>query len=151
MGDTDTTASVPLMLNPKQSPKLKPPLLPNPKLMPMPTTATDIPDTDTVLMGDTTVIPDTVMLMVIITASDPLNPKPTDITVADTDTVTAVDTDTVDTDMAVMVIMVNFAQDQVTRISKTPRKSGPKKKNTFLSSPRKIPFFFLSCKSKRTE
>merc|ERR1711894_345096 len=105
-------------------------------------------DTDTVLMVDTTVIPDTVMLMVIITASDPQNPKPTDITVADTDTVTAVDTDTVDT---VMVIMVNFAQDQVTRISKTPRKSGPKKKNTFLSSPRKIPFFFLSCKSKRTE
>merc|ERR1712062_789193 len=107
---------------------------------------------DTVLMVDTTVIPDTVMLMVIITASVPLNPKPTDITVADTDTVTAVDTDTVDTDMAVMVvIMVNFAQDQVTRISKTPRKSGPKKKKTFLSSPRKIPFFFLSCKSKRTE
>merc|ERR1711860_178722 len=100
----------------------------------------DIPDTDTVLMVDTTVIPDTVMLMVIITASDPLDPKPTDITVADTDTVTAVDTDTVDTDMAVMVvIMVNFAQDQVTRISKTPRKSGPKeKKYFFLSSPRKI-------------
>merc|ERR1711860_437506 len=89
-------------------------------------------DTDTVLMVDTTVIPDTVMLMVIITASDPLNPKPTDITVADTDTVTAVDTDTVDTDMAVMVvIMVNFAQDQVTRISKTPRKSGPKEKKYF--------------------
>merc|ERR1712062_162012 len=112
----------PLMPNPKPSPRLKPPLLPNPKLMPMPTTATDIPDTDTVLMVDTTVIPDTVILMVIITASDPLNPKPTDITVADTDTVTAVDTDTAVT----VVIMVNFAQDQVTRISKTPRKSGPK-------------------------
>merc|ERR1711983_141018 len=103
---TDTSASVPLMPNPKPSPKPKPPLLPNPKLKPMP-------------MGDTVV----------------------DTTV-----------DTVDTDMADMVIMVNFAQDQVTRISNTPRKSGPKKKRYFLIfNPRKIPFFFLSCKSKRTE
>merc|ERR1711983_28161 len=109
---TDTSASVPLMPNPKPSPKPKPPLLPNPKLKPMPMPATDtavLMDT----MVDTTVIPDTV-ITVIITASVPLNPKPT--------------TDTVDTDMAVMVIMVNFAQDQVTRISNTPRKSGPKKK-----------------------
>merc|ERR1711983_527039 len=86
----------------------------NPKLKPMPMPTTD---TDTAVlmdtMVDTTVIPDTV-ITVIITASVPLNPKPT--------------TDTVDTDMAVMVIMVNFAQDQVTRISNTPRKSGPKKK-----------------------
>merc|ERR1712193_230746 len=80
-------------------------LMPNPN----PTTDTDTMDT----MVDTTVIPDTV-ITVIITASVPLNPKPT--------------TDTVDTDMAVMVIMVNFAQDQVPRISNTPRKSGPKKK-----------------------
>merc|ERR1711937_262287 len=91
-----------------------PPLLPNPKLKPMPMPTTD---TETAVlmdtMVDTTVIPDTV-ITVIITASVSLNPKPT--------------TDTVDTDMAVMVIMVNFAQDQVTRISNTPRKSGPKKK-----------------------
>ena len=53
------------------------------------------------------------------------------------------DTDTVDTDMAVMVvIMVNFAQDQVTRISKTPRKSGPKeKKYFFYLHPAKFPSF----------
>merc|ERR1711983_704484 len=94
------------------------------KPMPMPTT-----DTDTAVlmdtMVDTTVIPDTV-ITVIITASVLLNPKPT----MDTADTTVVDTtvDTVDTDMAVMVIMVNFAQDQVTRISNTPRKSGPKKK-----------------------
>merc|ERR1712062_710603 len=96
---------------------------------------------------DTTVIPDTV-ITVIITASVPLNPKPT----TDTADTTVVDTtvDTVDTDMAVMVIMVNFAQDQVTRISNTPRKSGPKKKKRYflIFNPRKIPFFFLSCKSK---
>merc|ERR1712111_302417 len=83
-------------------------------------------DTDTAVlmdtMVDTTVIPDTV-ITVIITASVPLNPKLT----TDTADTTVVDT-TVDTDMAVMVIMVNFAQDQVTRISNTPRKSGPKKK-----------------------
>merc|ERR1719414_1185390 len=93
--------------------------------MPMPTT-----DTDTAVlmdtMVDTTVIPDTVTT-VIITASVPLNPKPTTDT-ADTDTVVDTTVDTVDTDMAVMVIMVNFAQDQVTRISNTSRKSGPKKK-----------------------
>merc|ERR1712025_946012 len=84
--------------------------------MPMPTT-----DTDTAVLMDTMV--DTT---VIITASVPLNPKLT----TDTADTTVVDTtvDTVDTDMAVMVIMVNFAQDQVTRISNTPRKSGPKKK-----------------------
>merc|ERR1712047_114029 len=87
-------------------------------------------DTDTAVlmdtMVDTTVIPDTV-----ITASVPLNPKLT----TDTADTTVVDTtvDTVDTDMAVMVIMVNFAQDQVTRISNTPRKSGPKKKKIFFN------------------
>merc|ERR1711874_586020 len=118
---TDTSASVPLMPNPKPSPKPKPPLLPNPKLKPMPMPTTD---TDTAVLMDTMV----------------------DTTVVDTTV------DTVDTDMAVMVIMVNFAQDQVTRISNTPRKSGPKKKRYFLIfNPRKIPFFFLSCKSKRTE
>merc|ERR1711953_1532808 len=124
MGDTvtDTSASVPLMPNPKPSPKPKPLLLPNPKQKPMPMPTTD---TDTAVlmdtMGDTTVVDTTV--------------------------------DTVDTDMAVMVIMVNFAQDQVTRISNTPRKSGPKKKKRYflIFNPRKIPFFFLSCKSKRTE
>merc|ERR1712141_269961 len=90
-------------------------------------------DTDTAVlmdtMVDTTVIPDTV-IMVIITASVPLNPKPT----TDTADTTVVDT-TVDTDMAVMVIMVNFAQDQVTRISNNPRKSGPKKKILFNLQP----------------
>merc|ERR1712029_459099 len=101
---TDTSASVPLMPNPKPSPKPKPPLLPNPKLKPMPMLTTD---TDTAVLMDTMV--DT-----------------TDT--ADTDTVVDTTVDTVDTDMAVMVIMVNFAQDQVTRISNTPRKSGPKKK-----------------------
>merc|ERR1712122_419388 len=132
MGVTDTSASVPLMPNPKPSPKPKPPLLPNPKLKPMPMPTTD---TDTAVlmdtMVDTTVIPDTV-ITVIITASVPLNPKPT--------------TDTVDTDMAVMVIMVNFAQDQVTRISNTPRKSGPKKKKILfnLQPPQNsLPFPFL--------
>merc|ERR1711983_92001 len=91
------------------------------KPMPMPTT-----DTDTAVlmdtMVDTTVIPDTV-ITVIIMASVPLNPKLT----TDTADTTVVDTtvDTVDTDM---VIMVNFAQDQVTRISNNSRKSGPKKK-----------------------
>merc|ERR1712214_230009 len=121
---------------------------PNPKLKPMPMPTTD---TDTAVlmdtMVDTTVIPDTV-ITVIIMASVPLNLKPTTDT-ADTDTVVDTTVDTVDTDMAVMVIMVNFAQDQVTRISNTPRKSGPKKKRYFLIfNPRKIPFFFLSCKSK---
>merc|ERR1712111_5594 len=123
----DTSASVPLMPNPKPSPKPKPPLLPNPKLKPMPMPTTD---TDTAVlmdtMVDTTVIPDTV-ITVIITASVPLNPKPTTDSV-DTDMTVDTTVDTVDTDMAVMVIMVNFAQDQVTRISNTPRKSGPKKK-----------------------
>ena len=114
----------------------------------MPTTDTDtVVDTDTVDTADTTAVDtDTTE------ARGPLKPKLHPKLMLTTDTDMAVDTDTVDTDMAVMVvIMVNFAQDQVTRISKTPRKSGPKKKNTFLSSPRKIPFFFLSCKSKRTE
>merc|ERR1712113_992745 len=87
-------------------------------------------DTDTAVlmdtMVDTTVIPDMV-ITVIITASVPLNPKLTTDT-ADTDTVVDTTVDTVDTDMAVMVIMVNFAQDQVTRISNNSRKSGPKKK-----------------------
>merc|ERR1712025_544803 len=111
-------------------------------------------DTDTAVlmdtMVDTTVIPDTV-ITVIITASVPLNPKPTTDT-ADTDTVVDTTVDTVDTDMAVMVIMVNFAQDQVTRISNTPRNQARRKKRYFLIfNPRKIPFFFLSCKSKRTE
>merc|ERR1712241_131308 len=102
-------------------------LLPNPKLKPMPMPTTD---TDTAVlmdtMVDTTVIPDTV-ITVIIMASVPLNLKPTTDT-ADTDTVVDTTVDTVDTDMAVMVIMVNFAQDQVTRISNNSRKSGPKKK-----------------------
>merc|ERR1711992_200174 len=121
MGVTDTSASVPLMPNPKPSPKPKPPLLPNPKLKPMPMPTTD---TDTAVLMDTMV--DTTVIPVIITASVPLNPKPT----TDTADTTVVDTtvDTVDTDMAVMVIMVNFAQDQVTRISNNSRKSGPKKK-----------------------
>merc|ERR1712029_97028 len=118
-----TSASVPLMPKPKPSPKPKPPLLPNPKLKPMPMPTTD---TDTAVLMDTTVIPDTV-ITVIIMASVPLNLKPTTDT-ADTDTVVDTTVDTVDTDMAVMVIMFNFAQDQVTRISNNSRKSGPKKK-----------------------
>merc|ERR1712122_99416 len=131
---TVTSASVPLMLSPRPSPKLRPPLSLNPRLrlMPMLGATTVIP----VTMVDTTVIPDTdTDTVIIITASVPLNPNLT------------TDTDTVDTDMAVTDTMVNFAQtDQVTRISNP--KIRPEQKNYLIA---KLPSFSLPCKSKRTE
>merc|ERR1711976_911100 len=134
-----TTASVPLMLSPRPSPKLRPPLSLNPRLrlMPMLGATTVIP----VTMVDTTVIPDTdTVTVIIITASVPLNPNLT------TDTDTA-DTTAVVTDMAVTDTMVNFAQtDQVTRISNP--KIRPEQKNYLIA---KFPSFSLPCKSKRTE
>merc|ERR1712045_189995 len=54
--------------------------------------------------------------------------KPMPMPTTDTDTAVLMDTMVDTTVIPVMVIMVNFAQDQVTRISNTPRKSGPKKK-----------------------
>merc|ERR1712122_244844 len=111
-----------------------PPLSLNPRLRLMP------------MMVDTTVIPDTdTDMVIIITASVPLNPNlTTDTDTADT---TAVDTDTVVTDMAVTDTMVNFAQtDQVTRISNP--KIRPEQKNYLIA---KFPSFSLPCKSKRTE
>merc|ERR1711976_648821 len=139
-----TTASVPLMLSPRPSPKLRPPLSLNPRLrlMPMLGATTVIP----VTMVDTTVIPDTdTDTVIIITASVPLNPNLTTDT-ADT-TAVDTDTDTVVTDTAVTDTMVNFAQtDQVTRISNP--KIRPEQKNYLIA---KFPSFSLPCKSKRTE
>merc|ERR1712044_110397 len=132
-----TTASVPLMLSPRPSPKLRPPLSLNPRLRltPMLGATTVIP----VTMVDTTVIPDTdTDTVIIITASVPLNPNLiTDTDTADT-TAVDTDTDTVVTDMAVTDTMVNFAQtDQVTRIS-NPKIRPEQKKLSHC----KIPFFF---------
>merc|ERR1712044_34428 len=128
-----TTASVPLMLSPRPSPRLR--------LMPMLGATTVIP----VTMVDTTVIPDTdTDTAIIITASVPLNPNlTTDTDTADTMAVDT-DTDTVVTDMAVTDTMVNFAQtDQVTRISNP--KIRPEQKNYLIA---KLPSFSLPVSQK---
>merc|ERR1739848_46331 len=103
-----TVASAPLML----SPRLRPLLSLNPKLMLMPTTDTTVIPHTTVATTDTAVLTHTVDTTV---ASAPLRLNPNLITVTAMDT--AVDT-TVDTEATTAVVTTGdkmFIQDQVTR------------------------------------